>query len=140
MGPREPGPFVYRETAAAEVVRAPNRNAQLNIQRSTACEVQFCDLGPQLLGSPRIIIAGGIRVFLGPMHPQSQNSVLLVSFQDGKLYVNDVAVGTQAPDPATREGGTQIGPIYRQHVISSSGNRRLRLVEVARAGDSIFPR
>ena len=140
MGLREPGPFVYRETAAAEVVRAPNRNAQLNIQRSTACEVQFCDLGPQLLGSPRIIIAGGIRVFLGPMHPQSQNSVLLVSFQDGKLYVNDVAVGTQAPDPAARAGGTQIDPIDRQDVISSSGIVDSASLKLPAPGDSIFPR
>ena len=123
---------ISREPGATEVVRAPNGNTQWNTRRSTAYVFQFCELAPEVLQSPRIVVAGRNRVFPGPMHPRPPNSVVLVSFQDG-LYVNDGAAGTRAPDAATRGGGTQIGPIYMRDVISSPANQQLRLVEIARA-------
>lgn len=87
---REPGLFIYREPNAADVVRSPDGRAVWNLQHGKRYVVQFVELPSQAVDSPHLIVVDGIRIL--PM-PELKGSSALISYRNGRLYVNDVPSG-----------------------------------------------
>lgn len=125
---REPGLFIYRAMDATDVVRTPDGRTEWKIQRGKLYVVQFVELSSQAIGSPHLIVIDGIRVL-----PTSEleGSSAVISYENGRLYVNDVAPGGQLSDEEPPRAGVQLGPVYKHDVGSISGQHRLRLVYVA---------
>jgi len=133
MGLREPGLFVYRRRAVADVVRSEDGHAQWDIQRHTDYIVQFVELPGETIGSAGLLVVDGLRVALGPMDVQPPHTTAMVSVQKGDLYMEDVASGSQVSDLHTHGHGIRLGlvPMGVGEVISSSGGHRLCLLFIA---------
>src|ERR1700722_16944610 len=133
---REPGLFIYRRPPVADVVRLEGGHAHWNIQRNTDYVVQFVEVPSNSIESPRLLVADGIRVILGPMDAQPPHTTATASFQDGKLYMEDVAGSNQPSYLHTR--GIPLGLIPSGEVLSLSGAHRIRLLDIASGSGADF--
>jgi hypothetical protein len=128
----DPGLFIYREPAEADVLGSADGQSKWSIQRGVGYRVLFMDMPP--LESPNLLVADGIRVFQGPMDTQPPNTAAIACFQNGRLYIEDRAEGGQANDVTMRGDGIRLGLIPKEVIVSSSGNHRFHLLFISRGG------
>jgi hypothetical protein len=120
-GLREPALFISGQSPVADVAD--------DARAYTGYVVQFVELPADVVVSPHLVMADGIRVILGPRGAWPYEGMARLSFQDGKLYAEDVA-GTNRPTDLQRLG-IPLGLVPMAEVLSSSRAHRFRLLYIA---------
>lgn len=126
-----PAVFIYRQPSAADVSRLPNGSARWDVRHSSKYVVRFLDLpAGDNLPTP-FVEFDGVRFISGPMYGPNLNSVISISCESGKLFVEDFVEGNESRPARVTHDGMELGLLKHGEVYSPSGAFRLQMLCIA---------